>query len=149
MKAFTVLFSFFLAVSSCNTNDTNEAEDQPVPLKGEAQKWELVKMTGSMVNSETTGDAMEWQENYFLNPNGSFEKQRVYDGTTTKATGSYELIVQEDEKYFELTYETGKELIASCSRNGKEILVLNGSDALYATWNACDGPGLEYRLVKE
>ncbi|MEM7486010.1 MAG: hypothetical protein AAF348_12455 [Bacteroidota bacterium] len=148
MKTLTLLFSFFIIISSCNTNNPNENEDGQVPLKSEIQKWELVRMTGSMVNSETVGDAMEWQEYYLFNPNGSFEKQRVHNGTTTKATGSYELIVQEEEKYFELTYKTGKTLIANCANNEKEILVFNG-EILYATWNACDGPGLEYRLVKE
>ncbi|UII74583.1 hypothetical protein LV716_09910 [Flagellimonas sp. HMM57] len=144
MKVFKLLLFFFTVISSCNTNDSNGDEDVQVPLKSEAQKWELVKMTGSMVNSETIGDAMEWQEYYLFNPDGSFIKEREREGSITKATGTYELMAQEEERYFELTYKTGTTLIANCSNNDKEILVFNG-DALYATWNACDGPGLEYR----
>ncbi len=33
-------------------------------------------MAGMMVNSETTGPEMEWQEYYILNENGTFFKSR-------------------------------------------------------------------------
>lgn len=146
MRISVILFSFFLMVSSCNSSTDNEEQ---VPLQGGGQKWELVRMTGSFANSETVGDDMDWQEYYVLKQNGTFIKHRERDGLLTTATGSYELITQENEKYFELTYKTGKELIASCySIDGKEVLMYNG-DMLFGTWNACDGPGLEYSLVKE
>jgi arylsulfatase A-like enzyme len=37
-------------------------------------KWTLVSMSGSIPNSETTGAAMEWQEFYLFNTNGTFTK---------------------------------------------------------------------------
>ncbi|AWX44103.1 hypothetical protein HME9304_01103 [Flagellimonas maritima] len=148
MKILAIFFSFFLVVSSCSESDPEDKNAKQVPLEGSAQKWELVRMTGSMINSETVGDDMDWQEYYILRPDSTFLKQREHNGGKTTATGFYKLVEQEKESYFELTFETGKELVASCSGNGKETLMFTGY-MLYSTWNACDGPGLEYRLAKE
>lgn len=143
MRTLTTLL-FLVLLSACNSNSSSEEE---VPLQSKVQKWELVRMTGSFINSETTGDDMAWQEYYLLNPNGNFFKSRNRDGTISQATGTYAFVEQGHEKYFELTYITGKELIASCFGNGKEILMFNGGQLL-GSWNACDGPGLEYQLVE-
>ncbi|MEM9647392.1 MAG: hypothetical protein AAF969_02855, partial [Bacteroidota bacterium] len=135
--------SFFFVLCSCNSS--SESEDY-VPLQDGIEKWELVRMTGSLINSETTGDEMSWQEYYLLNPDGSFFKSRERDGVITQATGTHIIVQEGQQEYFELTYLTGEELIASCFANGKEVLSLR-NEILYGSWNACDGPGLEYRLV--
>lgn len=145
MKASTLFFCMIILLSACNSNSDNEAE---VPLKNGIEKWELVRMTGSFINSETVGEDMEWQEYYLFNPNGTFFKSRKRDEVITQAMGTYEVLEEGDNKYYELTYETGKSLIASCYGNGKEILFYVRG-ALNGTWNACDGPGLEYKLSSE
>ncbi len=143
MRMLTALL-FLVLLSACNSNTSSEEE---IPLQSKVQKWKLVRMTGSFINSETTGDNMAWQEYYLLNPNGNFFKSRTQNGTISQATGTYTFVEHENEQYFELSYTTGKELIASCFGNGKEILMFN-EGVLFGSWNACDGPGLEYQLVE-
>lgn len=144
MKTTRLLILFILLLSACNSN----SEGEEIPLKNGIEKWELVRMTGSFINSETVGEAKEWQEYYLFNPNGTFFKSRKRDGVITQAMGTYEVMEEGDNRYYGLTYETGKSLIASCSGNDKEILFYDRG-VLNATWNACDGPGLEYKLVSE
>ncbi|MFV8327073.1 hypothetical protein [Flavobacterium sp. ZS1P14] len=38
-------------------------------------KWTLVKMSGTLSNSETTGTAMEWHEFYLLNTDGHLQNR--------------------------------------------------------------------------
>jgi hypothetical protein len=115
------------------------------------QKWELVRMTGNIEGSETTGDEMEWQESYVFSPNGTFLKTRTTDTEFSEATGTFEVIEKDEdmEHYLNLTYETGKTILGSCNGDGAEVLRYLSLKRIANTWNMCDGPGLEYSLVQD
>lgn len=140
-----MLSIFFL---SCSVEDYTEDD---ISLQYTAQKWKLVRMTGSFINSETTGDQMDWQEYYMFNPDGTFSKSRSREGVITEAKGTFEVMEydNDDADYLELVYKNGQELIGSCNGDGTEVLVYRSVKAISNTWNACDGPGLDYELVKD
>jgi hypothetical protein len=125
-------------------------EDQKELPANNQQKWQLVKMTGSMINSETTGKDMAWQEYLVFNADSTFLKSREQNGQVKEARGTYSYSTTVNEKYLVLTYQSGYELKASClSGLPKENLLIISSEKIIGTWNICDGPGLEYQLVKQ
>ena len=134
---------------SCTEPDNSQVED--TELQFVDQKWELVRMTGSMVNSTTIGGDMEWQEYYVFTPDGTFQKIRTRTGVVSKATGTFEVTEYEndDEDYLELTYTEGLELIGNCSGNQKEVLIYRSATEFSNTLMACDGLGLDYVLVED
>ena len=134
---------------SCTEPDNSQVED--TELQFVDQKWELVRMTGSMVNSTTIGADMEWQEYYMFTPDGTFQKIRTRTGVISKATGSFEVTEYENdnEDYLELTYTEGLELIGNCSGNQKEVLIYRSATEFSNTWMTCDGPGLDYVLIED
>jgi len=138
MKNLVLLTLLSIAISSCTKND-------PIDSTSSTQLWELVKMTGQIPNSETTGDDMEWQELYTLNADLTFIKQRDRDGVTTEASGTYQSIEVEGENLIEFNFETDSKIIGNCLGNQTETLRLINSELLVGTWLACDGPGLEYK----
>jgi hypothetical protein len=130
---------------SCSTEKVKKEEgDGSYP-----QKWQLVKMTGSMINSVTTGKDMSWQEYYMFNADGTFLKSREQNGQVKVAIGTYSYPPnQSGEKSILITYQSGFELRASCfSDPPQESLTIISADKLVGTWNICDGPSLEYQLV--
>ena len=140
MKHLSLIIAFLTVFSSC-TKDTEEATTT-TDYHG---KWTLVKMSGSMINSVTTGTAMEWQESYLFKNDGTFEKYRIRNTVETKAVGTYTMIQYQDGKYLELIYAKDSEIIGSCYGNLKEELYFATNTTLSSTWKACDGPGLEYQ----
>ena len=134
---------------SCTEPDNSQVED--IELQFVDQKWELARMTGSMVNSTTIGADMEWQEYYVFTPDGTFQKIRTRTGVVSKATGTFEVTEYEndDEDYLELTYTEGLELIGNCSGNQKEVLIYRSATEFSNTLMACDGLGLDYVLVED
>lgn len=136
------LFAFLLLISCSNTDEVNEPT-----LDANSEKWALVKMTGSFTGSETTGEDMEWQEYYIFNSDDTFIKYRNWDGAVKEAAGKYKRETLDGEEYLELTYSSGKELLASCSSN--EFLYFKKGDVLRGNWGACDGPILDYEQLKK
>ena len=139
MKHFNILIAFFSVFNSCSKDI---AETTSTGYYG---KWNLVKMSGSIANSESTGAAMEWQEFYLFNTSGIFTKSRERNGITTTISGTYTATNHPDGIYLELTYPYNSEIIGSCYGNQKEILYFTDNDNLSSTWKSCDGPGLEYK----
>jgi hypothetical protein len=116
-------------------------------------KWELVKMTGSLEGSEYTGLDMDWQETYIINEDETFTKTRVRGDSTIVASGTYtyseEGLLEESEldliTYIKFSHNTDNAIIGSCGfQSLTEYLYFNSNNKLISTWNACDGPGLEY-----
>jgi hypothetical protein len=147
MKNILLLLALLATIYSC----TKETDDMVTKLEYTG-KWELVKMTGSAAGSETTGSDMEWQETYMINEDETFVKTRVRGDSTTFASGTYALKDVEGlwnmgfaTKDIELFYDIENNIIGNCSSNKTiEYLYFSTDHRLISTWNACDGPGLEY-----
>lgn len=114
------------------------------------QKWELNQMIGNYKGSETTGDDMAWQEYYLFSPVDTFVKSRARDEMATEANGTFEVVEFENdsEHYFLLTFDSGEELGGNCGDGVNELLVYKSATKISSTWQACDGPGLDYELSK-
>ncbi|WP_396633150.1 hypothetical protein [Maribacter sp. R86514] len=150
MKRYATLFLFlslFILVSCAEDDDFGLESTQFVFSD---QKWELVQMSGSFQNSETTGEEMDWQEYYIFSPEGTFIKSRTVDEEVTEATGTFEVVEYDNDlnHYLELTYQTGNELVGNCTGDDKELLIYRNSTMISSLWMACDGPGLDYSLSK-
>lgn len=143
MKNLAIIVVFLTIFSSC-TKDTEE-DTTTADYHG---KWTLVKMSGSMINSETTGTAMEWQEYYLFNNDGTFTKSRTRNTIKTTVSGTYITQNNSDVMYLELTYPQDSDIIGSCYGNLKEELYFKTNNTLSSGWSACDGPGLDYQKVK-
>lgn len=111
------------------------------------QKWTLVKMSGQTPYSEETGNDMKWQEYYMLHEDQTFVKFREEMRSTATGTGVYSYQNLSDGMYLILTYEVENAIIGSCTADLKERSFMNSNSTLKSTWQACDGPGLEYKLV--
>ena len=151
MKRYATLFLFlslFILVSCAEDDDFGLESTQFVFSD---QKWELVQMSGSFQNSETTGEEMDWQEYYIFSPEGTFIKSRTVDEEVTEATGTFEVVEYDNDlnHYLELTYQTGNELVGNCTGDDKELLMYRNSTMISSLWMACDGPGLDYSLSKK
>lgn len=148
MKKIAALSLLLFTLFSCSNEDDFGLESSQFVFS--EQKWNLVRMTGSFVGSETTGDDMEWQEFYIFAPEGTFVKTRIVGDIITEATGSFEIIEfdNDPELYLELTFISGKELAGNCTGDDKELLMYRTSTMISSMWMACDGPGLDYELSK-
>ncbi len=149
MKKVYFLFIFVLLLCSCSQPDSSQVDD--AELQFAEQKWELVRMSGSMVNATKIGSDMEWQEYYVFSLDGTFQKIRSNDDITSKATGFFEVVEYDNDEsdYLELTYEEGFGLIGNCSGDQTEILIYQSNTEIANTWMACDGPQLDYILVQD
>lgn len=148
MKKITALLVCIVLLLSCSSDDDYGLESTQFVYA--EQQWTLVKMTGSFQNSETTGSEMEWQEYYTFSPEGTFIKSRTVDEVVYEATGNFEVIEFDNDPnhYLELTYQTVNALVGNCTEDDKELLMYRNSTMISSLWMACDGPGLDYELVK-
>ena len=119
---------------------------EDLTMQQNEQNWKLIKMTGSFIGSETTGSAMEYQENINLKSDSSFIKVRTNNSNIQSASGTYTILELEDGMYLELSYSTESVLLGNCTGNLKEVYWIVSDNQLNGTWMACDGPGLEYEL---
>ncbi len=148
MKKLILLLALLTTIYSC-TKETDDLADT-IEYTG---KWELVKITSSWEGSESTGSDMEWQETYDINEDKTFTKTRTRGDSTIIVSGTYtyteEGLLDESESdfviYIEFTHNTDNDIIGTCySRSTTESLYFTSNNKLISTWNACDGPGLEY-----
>ena len=141
MKKFAILAVSIFIFTSCSTDDEITERDLP----GE---WQLVRTTTPSGDSER-GAEMDWQESYFLRADGTFTKERVWDGETSAAEGAF---ILHDEPYgnagtahISMVYESQNDLIASCYTSQlKEKLYFESDELMVSSWEHCDGLGLEY-----
>lgn len=153
MKDLILLFITVFTFSSCS-NDTNEITTQDLiffeteDIYGE---WELVKETSAFILPIVvrTGGDMQWQETYIFNSNGTFVKTSLRNGAVLDASGTFEFSESDfnsDEKSNRLsiitTFLTGKEIASACSE--RELLRFDNNRMINSSYNACDGPSLEY-----
>ncbi len=140
------IFASVLLLSSCSkTIDALESKD--FSINNYPQTWKLIKMTGSQEGSESSGEEMEWQENYVFNSDGSFVKTRISTGELKSASGRY--FFNEEIQSFILDYGKSNPIIGSCGSAVEESLYYTkDSKILQSNWWACDGPGLFYKRIK-
>lgn len=137
-KILTFLFTIII-LSSCKNEKS---------IGISTQTWKLIKMTGR-ANPELTGNKMFWQEIYQLNKDSSFIKTRVSQTSTLTASGTYTIETIDAQNYFVFKYPTQNELIGSCNSSSlKEYLNIQSNNYMFSTWQACDGPGLEYQRTQ-
>ncbi|WP_419212817.1 hypothetical protein ACNR9Q_01510 [Maribacter sp. X9] len=148
MKKLSAFLIVVFCIISCSNPDDFGLESTEFMYS--TQKWELIRMTGAFVGSETKGEAMDWQEYYLFSPEGTFVKSRTKDDLVVEASGTFEVVEYETDTAhsLELTYETGEGLVGNCTGDNKEILMYRSASEITNTWMACDGPGLDYELVK-
>jgi hypothetical protein len=151
MKNYLSALAIAAVLFSCSQEEFDEAipctEEFAPPLEQFPQTWRLVKMTGSMINSVTTGEAMDWQERIDLKDGNTFRKIRKRDNKTEDASGTFSFSNDpvDNSVVVTLTYSSGKNLIGSCvSITGTETYYLRSKCKMTGTWAMCDGPGLEY-----
>ncbi|PTX15139.1 hypothetical protein C8N40_10826 [Pontibacter mucosus] len=154
MNKLLLLPLLVLILFSCSQKDEldsmnrEESTHQALSNIKQAQKWQLVQMSGQIRNSVQKGADMPWQEHYVLNPDGSFSKVRQKGDETTAATGVYTYHSTAGEQYLELTYQSLNTIIGSCDAAGLKETLMVHKDGLQSSWWACDGPGLWYEQVK-
>ncbi len=141
MKKRILFLMLIVVLFSCNKNDDINTETE---LFG---NWKLIEMTGNIPNSTTTGSEMEWQENYLLKSDGTFQKSRNRNGVITEVSGTYNLINSSNELFLELIFNSESEIIGSCNLDLKEEMFFQSKNTLSSTWENCDGPGLKYEKV--
>lgn len=142
-----VLHCVLLMVLATSCSSKDDVKEPTLDVNSE--KWELVKMISSSKGIETTGEDMEWQEYYIFNSNATFIKSRDIAGEVKEASGTYTRENFDTQEYLELTYSKGTELVAGCTSNNKEQLFFKKGDVLRGSWDACDGPSLEYKQLKK
>lgn len=143
MKKIGAVFMLILSLISCSGDDA-----KPSLALDYYGKWQLIEMSGSIMNSVKTGSEMGWQEFYTFDANGKFVKTRIKDNTTTTASGTFSVVKTSDETHFELTYSESSTLVGSCYGNLKEEFFINNNNLLVSTWQNCDGPRLVYQKKK-
>lgn len=142
MKTRMMFLSILVLFFACNDVQLKSGEQEPITV--DDQRWQLVRMSGSFANSATTGADMDWQESYALTAEGTFTKTRQEEGVEIQAVGTYQVVELSDGPYFEFTYNERSTLIGNCTGDLTELLAFR-ENTLYGTWQACDGPGLEYK----
>ena len=138
MKRIVLISILFFGIIACTTDSKEEVTNDFIG------SWKLLRMTGSMGNSVSTGTDMEWQESYLFNNDGTFIKSRDRNNTSIEISGTYRVTELSEGTFVELTYPTESEIIGSCISQLKETLFLKSKYQITGTWNQCDGPGLEY-----
>ncbi|NOS90442.1 MAG: hypothetical protein HOP30_00830 [Cyclobacteriaceae bacterium] len=143
MRNLIILLVLVAGLASCS-NDSSLLEKSKELNASSQQKWVLVKMTSAWGLGSTTGSAMQWQEYFVFNKDGTFTKSREQESATKSATGTFAIVTEAGQQFIELTYTGGDELKASCYP--KERLEKVSVDLLRGTWGHCDGPTLDYAI---
>ncbi|MCB2377155.1 hypothetical protein LGH70_06150 [Hymenobacter sp. BT635] len=143
---YTLLFCLLSAtLGSCQKEEMLAAQTSAYP-----QTWQLVKSTSSWTNTVQTGAALPWQETYVFQADSTFTKTRNQNGESMNARGTFSVRTSASGQYSILTYTAASNLLGTCTPTQfKEYLVVKQADTLVNTWEACDGPRLEYKRVAQ
>ncbi|MAW93841.1 MULTISPECIES: hypothetical protein [unclassified Leeuwenhoekiella] len=140
-KLSPIILFVFITFFSCSNEEEKSTDLQ---VQSDPVKLELVAMSGQMRGSETTGEAMEWQEYFLLKNDMKFEKIQKRDGKEYRSSGTFEIVMLNGDKYLRFTHDTRNEAYGNCTGDTIELLRYTSSNELTGSWSACDGPGLEY-----
>ena len=144
MKKYTILLLITFVLSSCK-------DDEFRPESAIRGEWELVKMGSSWTAEVQEGEDLELTETYVFHSNNAFEKTRNSADGEFQASGTFtwreaEMLGSSMARvYLTLTFQSGEEILGSCTQDGNEELIITHQEELRNTWGACDGPILHYR----
>ena len=146
MKKIIPLLVILTIICSCSAEKT----DLSVNYEG---KWKLMRVISNF-SSDKTGTEPEYEESYVLKADSSFTKTRILEDEIVAGSGTY--VVTENDPVIgggpnmvavEFTYNANSPIIANCTTSLTEVLYLKSNVILMSTWQACDGPTLEYRKI--
>lgn len=136
---------------SCSDDSLKESCTGKIDLETQQfpQLWKLTKISGGMINTETTGANMYWQETIQLNADGTFIKHREENNHASEASGTYSFALAGDQESIELTltYSSASTLVVTCYGQLTEKYILQTKCKLIGTWAHCDGDGLHYEKL--
>ena len=118
-----------------------------------AGEWVLVEVGSTWTQEVIKAEEIDYEETYVFHRNGTFLKTRIGSDSDGQATGTFtytepESNNQDVQYYLLLTFETGTDLIASCTKSlGVEEFGLLKSGRLLNAAGACDWPVLTYRKM--
>lgn len=163
MKTFVIIIvaAIFTLTLSCDSEKNDEISEEaktsdlsagvttlPHAKEDFPQEWKLIKMSGMMLNSETSGEDMQYQESYRFFPDKTFSKIRKRNNAADEASGTFNVIRTENgEEYYKLVFAEKNELIENCNGGKEEWLIIDGSETIRGTANACDYPTKIYNKV--
>lgn len=147
MKYFFCLFALCLSLHSCSV-------DSSVPDDYNHQgKWDLVRTRSNMANEEYN-EHPSISESYIFKNNGTFEKIRRQGISEEIAEGTYKLVQRpwtgagEPLLFLDLKFNSESPLIANCSIEPVEHLIITSEFLLTNTWIMCDGFTMEYEKAE-
>lgn len=147
MKHFISLFALCLSLHSCSV-------DQSVPDDYDHQgRWDLVRTRSNIANAEY--EQPDIRESYTFRHNGTFIKTRMEGTSEETAEGTYKLVKRpwngpgEPLLFLDLRFENDSPLIANCSMEPVEHLVITSEFLLTNTWIMCDGFTMEYEKSEQ
>jgi hypothetical protein len=153
MKKLILYVLPLLSLCACSDDDAKqkEADDARLSMAGLTETCgvdlTLVSMHSNNLADQPViaGNDMEWQETIHLDPNGDFSKTRTRDGVIRTEGGTFDFVVYGGIDFLELTYTTPQnDLLADCSADGKEAILIVSATEFKGVWAACDGPELRY-----
>ena len=147
MKKIIPLLALLTIIFSCSAEKTDPSDNYD-------GKWKLMRVFSNF-SSDKNGNEPKYEEFYILKIDSSFTKTRILQGETLTESGTYRIsekppAIGGGSKMVtvELTYDGNSAIIANCTTSFTEILYLKSNVILMSTWQACDGPTLEYRKVE-
>jgi len=141
MKRLLLLFVLSLSLVSCSNDDV---DDKPVVVTDYYGKW----VQTSEGTPFAAADVVKTSELYYeLNRDNTFVKTLIFEGKTTKASGTFEVIKNETGSHFLLTFSLESFLISSCTGGLQESLTLDNKGYLNDNAGMCDRYG-KYKKVK-
>lgn len=131
-----------MALYACST-------DYDFTINNPTQKWELVKISGKLLDSEISGNTMDFQETYIINSDSTFIKTRTKNTEIWILRGTYNYMTYKNNNYIIFNYDMASPIIGNCSNNLNEVLLFSSKTESTNTWFECDGPKLDYRKIED
>ena len=146
MKYLILFCALSISLYSCSVETS-------VPDNYEHQgTWELVRTRSNMANADYEEPTV--REMYTFRNNGTFEKSRFEGASEETAKGTYKLVNKawqgdgEPLLFLDLYFEEGISLVANCTVEPVENLIITSEYVLVNTWIACDGFLMEYQKTE-
>lgn len=136
-------------ISSCSKNSNSDGlgkfsiEDLP-------QTWELTSINAGLSGKNINAEDIPVLETYVFKNNGILSKQFQDEFTEGNLNGTYEVVLDGENEYLILTYETGIDSLSYCSRNNMENMLISNDGRALSNFicSSFDGPSMSYRRIE-